>query len=398
MNDILLAAADLAVEPELVRIAPDHGARVVRRCVDAVALLAATVQAPDATVVVSADLPRLTADAVHRMAATRRVIGLAIDDEGADRLRAIGVEVIVRIGPTADATMGALADALVSVAPAVAGVWGTGVFTVPDEAASVEPDRKRGRVVAGWGPIGSPGRTTVACGMAEALAASGVDVCLVDADTYAPGIAMALGVVEDASGLVVACRHAEAGSLTTSVLSATTRAVRGSWRVLGGLAAPARWSDLRPLGLERVWATCREAFDVTVIDVGFCLEDDDADGAWARRRNAAALTALAAADHVVVVADGTGLVAARLAQGWPQVEAATGGMARTLVRNRADGGGRDWRRALAAAGVGDQVVEVPRDEPALQRCWSQGRSLGEAAPRSRLRPALAEVAARSVAG
>ncbi|HAN70940.1 MAG TPA: hypothetical protein DCQ36_05050, partial [Actinobacteria bacterium] len=52
-----------------------------------------------------------------------------------------------------------------------------------------------GRLVAVWGPMGAPGRTTIAVGIAEALAERGARVCLIDADTYAPSVALALGLV-----------------------------------------------------------------------------------------------------------------------------------------------------------------------------------------------------------
>ena len=76
--------------------------------------------------------------------------------------------------------------------------------------------------------------------------------------------------------------HADNASLTSVSLHAAARRVRGlDWHVLGGLARPERWPDLRPGALDRVWAACRGAFDVTVVDIGFCLEDDEASATWA---------------------------------------------------------------------------------------------------------------------
>ena len=318
MTVVLLAVPGLVQEPELVVSAPSCGVEVRRRCVDAADLLAAAATDPRAAIIVSAALPRLSADVVERMASGgRRLVGLAASTADADRLHALGIVTVVAVGPTPAATMEQLAITCAAAphesAPPL-GVWSTGVWS-PTTAPAAAPDgadRESGSLVAVWGPMGAPGRTTIAIGLAEALAESGRRVCLVDADTYAPSVAMALGIVEEVSGLIVACRHADNGSLTPAALAALVREVRPGWAVLGGLARPDRWPDLRGGALERLWATCRECFDVTVVDVGFCLEDDESAGPWSRRRNSAALTALAAADRVVAVADATASGAARL--------------------------------------------------------------------------------------
>jgi Flp pilus assembly CpaE family ATPase len=163
-----------------------------------------------------------------------------------------------------------------------------------------------------------------------------------------------------------------------------------------GLAGDDRWQDLRPAALEAVWESCREAFDVTVVDVGFCLEDDDEGSGLGRRRNAAAVGAICIADHVVAVADASGAGAARLADRWPQLTRLAGSTPVTLVCNRAGGSTRAWAEAVRACGVGAAIVSVPSDPRALQSCWRRGRSLGEGARRSRIRRALAAVATEVV--
>jgi Flp pilus assembly CpaE family ATPase len=164
------------------------------------------------------------------------------------------------------------------------------------------------------------------------------------------------------------------------------------------LAGPERWPDLRAGALDRVWTACRGAFDVTVVDVGFCLEDDETAGPWSRRRNAAALTALAAADRVLAVADASAAGAARIAQAWPSLGARSAGGPVTLVRNRAAGDGRGWAEAVRSAGVVAPVRSLPSDPAALASCWARGRSLGEGARRSRIRRALRQLSDEAVAG
>jgi Mrp family chromosome partitioning ATPase len=390
---VLLAVPDCPQETDLVAGAAGHGLRILRRCVDASDLLAAAAADPASAVVLSAALPRLSRDAVDRLGggSGRHVVGLVSNDEAEQRLVGLGVTQVVGTGPSAAATLMELRDVLSGATAPMRheepGVWATGGWTPG-----------RGTIVAVWGPMGAPGRTTVATGVAESLAESGRRVCVVDADTYAPSVAMALGVIEDSSGLLVACRHADNGSLTASSLAGLTRRVGRDLHLLGGLTRPQRWPDLRPTALERVWDTCRETFDVTVIDIGFCVEDADGSAPWSRQRNAAALTALGAADRMIAVADASGAGAARLAAAWPSISERLPAKNTIVVRNRARGGGRQWLEALRTCGITADVHSLPADERAVMACWERGRSLGEGAPRSRIRRSLVELAGVAVSG
>ena len=393
MIAILLAAPGLTQEPDVVVAAPARGVTVLRRCVDAVDLLAAAAADPQAHVVVSATLPRLSGDAVERMGGPHRVVGLCDNDVDERRLHELGAGTVVRVADTAGGTVQRLVAACGPGEQGPGGVW----TTTPSLADRTPDHGPSGRVVAVWGPMGAPGRTTVALGLAEVLAEGGYRVCAVDADTYAPSMALALGVVEDTSGLIVACRQAESGVLTDGRLTGLTRRVGDGWHLLGGLSSVDRWPELRATALDRVWAACREEFDVVVVDIGFCLERDDT-GAWARQRNAAALTALAAADHVVAVADASPTGVVRLAAAWPALETAVPGAPVTVVRNRGSGRDREWSRAAAACGVRAPVHDVPSDPRRVGRSWARGLSLREGARRSPVRGALAEVSRSVVAG
>lgn len=426
MTTVLLAVPDVEQEPGLVAAASRCGVRVSRRCVDAVDLFAAAAGDPGPAIVVSAGLPRLTRDAIERIARVpgRRLVGLADDPGSAGRLRELGVRDVVASGSTVEATWRALAAAIASAGSPTPrpdeaterGVWAA------DRWADDRPRRERrpvgdarpraadgpgpraGRIIVVWGPTGAPGRTTVAMGVAEALADSGARVGLVDADTYGPSVAMALGIHDDAGGLVAACRHADNGSLGEASLLSASRQIRGGWHVLGGVGRPDRWPDLRQAALERVWATCRATFDTTVVDVGFCLENDEGDdlAAWARRRNVSTVTALAAADHVVAVAHASPLGAARLATAWPALGPLSTSAALTVVPNRVGrrgrGAARTWGDALGDLGVRAPIHPLPSDPKAVSACWAHGRSLAEGAPRSALRRSLVELAAALVSG
>ncbi len=404
MTGVILALAGLPQEPELVKAASGAGLTVVRRCVDAVDLLGAAAVDSSCPVIVSASLPRISADIVTRLGDRVR-IGLAADALSGDRLTRLGIEPVLSTAPTPELTMQQVADVCRALearrTPLAADVpadppRATEPIDVPGLSATAAA-AGAGAVMAVWGPMGAPGRTTVAIGVAEALARDGARVCLVDADTYAPSVTLALGLVEETSGLTLACRSAEAGSLSVSGLTALTMSMPdGRWRVLGGIARIDRWADLRPAGLDRLWPVARSAFDVVIVDTGFCLETDESPGAWGRQRNAAARSALAEADRILAVADDSALGAARLLSAWPQVAAVAAGTPVTVIRNRAAGGGGQWREVVSSRVEADRILDVPHDPRALRACWSSGRSLGEAGRRSPVRRALVTVARTSV--
>lgn len=415
MTTVILALAGLGNEPDLVRAAQSTGLDVIRRCVDAADLLGAAAGDPTCPVVISATLPRLAPDVISRLG-DRVVVGVSADGLGVDRLSRMGVGTVLATAPTAHATMQQVTDVCSAAVVSAASAQRPSIVTTPcDELGPTPtvvmepasgrtagdcPREESATIVAVWGPMGAPGRTTVAVGMAEALAEAGARVCLIDADTYAPSITLALGLVEETSGLASACRSAEAGTLRPSGLASLTMAcdssAEGRWRVLGGIDHPDRWVDCRPVALERVWSAAREAFDVIVIDIGFCLEVDSSPAAWGRQRNAAAVSALSAADHIVAVGDASPVGAARLLSGMGQVTQSAPGIPVTLVRNRASGRGRDWRTLVGDRTGVQRMVDVPADAAAVQRCWDTGRSLGEGARRSRVRRAMATVAASVV--
>lgn len=378
MIDLLLATPEVPREADLVAAAPAAGLRVVRRCIDAADLLAAASTDPSAAIVVSAGLPRLSVDIVRRLGG--RVVGLAAGAADDLVLRGLGVDDVVPTAATADVTMRALRDRCSARDPdgpgmAVPGVWPTDLDPGTTPAAPV------GCLVAVWGPMGAPGRTTIATGLSETAAREGRSTLVVDADTYAPSIGLALGVVPESGGLLAAVRQADAGLLTAATLTALTRRIRGSWHILGGLPSVDRWPELHPTGLDRLWETCRAAFDVTVVDVGFCLESDESPAAWSRQRNAAALSAVAAADHVVVVGDGSPAGAARLAVAWSAIPDRLADRPHTLVCNRARRGRGPWLEVLRASGLTAPVVALTVDPRPADVAKALGELSRRAVPR-----------------
>jgi cellulose biosynthesis protein BcsQ len=401
---VLLAAPDLPCEPELVdRLTrPGTPVGVARRCVDAVDLLGAAASGSARVAVVSAGLPRLTRDVVSRLAdAQVRVIGVALegDEISARKLHALDLAVVTIPGDDPDAAVAALARAAENPRPSAWEYSGEGIDTAghTDQLAP-------GRLVAVWGPTGAPGRTSVAVALADESARAGVPALLVDADTHGGAVAAHLGLLDDVSGIVIACRQADAGTLDAASLAAAARTVDGHLRVLTGITSPQRWAELRPAALGRLWDACRATPGLAVVDAGFGLECDEEllHDTRSPRRHAATLTALAAADTIVAVGSADHVGMHRLIQGLEDlrrvvpdspVHVIVTRLRRSVLGSDPEGQVREALRRHA--GVSD-VTCIPDDRAAYDACMREGRTLAEVAPRSSARGALREFVRRSM--
>ncbi len=387
------------------------GITVVRRCVDLADLLAAAATGTARAALLSAELRRLDRDALARLAAAHvAVVGLyAPGDEQAElRLRQLGVVHVLGADAAPSDIAGAVAAALGEQAGEDAsgssswsqpmrslGVAGPAGEAVP----AVEPGT--GRLVAVWGPTGAPGRTSVAVSVAAELAAAGTPTLLADADTYGGVVAQVLGFLDEAPGLAAAARLANNGQLDVAALAGVAPLAAPDLRVLTGISRADRWPELRPAALEQVWEIARSLAAVTVVDVGFCLEQDEelSFDTAAPRRNGATIATLLAADIVLAVGSADPVGMQRLVRGLVQLrEAAPGSLPRVVVnRVRRAAVGADPEAQLAEAldryaGVRDAMF-VPEDRDAFDAALLQARPLREVSPDSRARQALAAVAA-----
>lgn len=196
-------------------------------------------------------------------------------------------------------------------------------------------DGPRGKVVVVWSPHGAPGRSTIAAALAFSLGSpersndselvsklpwfkrgtSGRDdvfsthlesrptTLLVDADTYAPSQAQALGLLDESSGLAQACRAANQGLLSTHTLAQSVQVVAPNVHLLTGIPRPERWTELSSHALQAVFTQAREDYPWTIVDCAPPLEFDEILSYESRapQRNSATRTALESADLVVIV-------------------------------------------------------------------------------------------------
>ncbi len=259
----------------------------------------------------------------------------------------------------------------------------------------------QGRIVAVWGAVGSPGRTTVAVNLAAELAAIGKTAMIVDADTYGACVGQLLALLDEAPGIAAGMRLSEAGRLDVAALAAVAPVVAPDLRVLTGISRSARWPEIREDALTHVLKTARELVDFVIVDCAASIEEDEelSYDTLAPRRNAATLATLRAAQTLIVVgtADPVGLQRlVRALEDVRPVAAVEPTVVVTRVRSSAVGNSPRAKVTEALnrfAGVRDLVL-VPEDREAVDAALLTGRTLSLSAPNSDAREAIRVLASR----
>jgi Flp pilus assembly CpaE family ATPase len=185
-----------------------------------------------------------------------------------------------------------------------------------------------------------------------------------------------------------------------AALAGLARAVTPRLRVLTGLPRADRWPELRPDGLRGVLDRARELVALTVVDCGFCLEEDEelSFDTVVPRRNGATLAVLEEADTVLAVGAADPVGVQRLVRGLAELRERLPGTVPRVVVNKLRAGvvpGDPAREVAAAlgrfAGV-DRIDPLPYDRAALDRALAGGLTLAEAVPASVLRAGLVRLA------
>jgi MinD-like ATPase involved in chromosome partitioning or flagellar assembly len=458
---IVTAGVGIQWESALVQACHDGAARaaVVQRCYDVGDLLAVAASGKAEVALVASTMRWLDRDSVVRLeSAGLAIVGVvpAGDDDAERRLRQLGL-IHVAHGNSQPATLIAYARAAIAgravqtpdhqvganpeqdrppaEAPtetrAVPETSATGASSgvvasegsdpslsiraaaVPRETRAMEDagaqpdvDQRAHALVAVWGPKGAPGRTTIAVNLAfEALPVAG-ETLLVDADTYGGSIAQTLGFLDEHPGLAWAARLSSRGALDGPKLwHATRRAGAGGPRVLSGLPRADLWTEVRPATWESLLDLFRVSFDVTVLDLGFCLEEEEEllYDHVRFRRNAVTRIALQQADLVVAVARADPVGLHDFIRGYQQLrDLGIDPRSIRVVVNQVRGGlfGGDAVPQIRAAlrrylGV-EPSVFVPYDRAAMDNALMLGKALREVRQGSAMQLAMAEIAASVV--
>lgn len=266
----------------------------------------------------------------------------------------------------------------------------------PAAPSRYQPGHRLGKIVTVWGTHGAPGRSTIAFNLAALAAQQGQQVCLIDADTYAPSLDALMALEDTGSGLAILCSDADRAQLDEKKAGAIMERVplkNGTFDFLSGITSSSRWPEVRARAFAEVLEWLKHRYDLVICDVAAPIEVDEEltfDGP-APRRNAATLTALACADRVIVLgeADVIGLPRlinlAREVQARPDLFAPETDVQYWLNRSRREAAGfnpeakmRDnWARYLSIplAGV------IPYERKVMDRLRRNGEALLEVAPR-----------------
>jgi MinD-like ATPase involved in chromosome partitioning or flagellar assembly len=154
---------------------------------------------------------------------------------------------------------------------------GIATMTVPGqieldlrEPESVATGDSPGGLLAVWGPHGAPGRSVLSASVASAWADAGQHVTLIDADPRGGAQAQMFAVLDEASGLVAACRSANHGDLAALADHAVT--VEPGLRLLTGVTRAEMWDQVREAPFQIVVRTVAQSSDAVVVDLGPTLD------------------------------------------------------------------------------------------------------------------------------
>ena len=385
MIDIVLCASG----SDEVRIVHDlavdrsRTARVVRRCADLAETLAVTAAGIGDVVLIDVSVRGLGRDAIAAMMRDASVVGLTSQEDSGQT--SLGLRHVL-------AASAPIEEILATVSTAVAGESeGTVWIQEPEEVTE-----ERGRLVAIWGPVGAPGRSTLAVNLAAEAAAAGTETVLVDADTYGPSQSQLLGVLDESPGLVAAARAHDRDTLDAETMESLLPLVQPGLRLLSGIGVPGRWAELRRTSMDGVWSALRRRGGLVIADVAPLLEEDEelSYDTIAPQRNAAAISAIEASDAVIAVVTADPISITRLMREQSRL-AELGVEELHVVVNRVGPpvpGGKVRELITTRLPVASLTL-LPDDPVACRTAGWDGALLAEAAPRSALRKGLRELAA-----
>ncbi len=165
--------------------------------------------------------------------------------------------------------------------------------------------------IVSWGSVGS-GKSSIAVNVSFELAASGWQVCLIDADTYHPSLAALMGVTEAGGGLAACLRLIRQGRFTELEFDRLGKKIEFSnhsiW-LLTGVPSPARWAEVDAATLQGLVSHLSGRFDFLIWDVATHLEAGLISADSGRDRNQATQYLLSSADLVLAsfLADPVGI-------------------------------------------------------------------------------------------
>jgi MinD-like ATPase involved in chromosome partitioning or flagellar assembly len=249
------------------------------------------------------------------------------------------------------------------------------VINAPGPSAPPGTASRGGRVIAVWGPPGSPGRSTVAALLAVGACRAGESVVIVDADLAGPRWNLVAEPDQRSAGLVAAARRAAAGSVDIADLLVQ---LADRVALLPGVPEPERWLEVAPSSATAVLGAAAGVAQTVIVDLPSDIRPAHPayDLGWAHDAAAFPRAVLAAADAVVPVLAADPLGVHRFASWWPTLSAQADPA--LIVANgvgHPDAGRRPAEQlaaVLAALDVGVAVAQVPWQPKAAGRLMGRG--------------------------
>lgn len=380
---------------------------VARRCADGIELLAAGQAGLGSIAVVSWDLNGLDASLINALHQAGIRVVITVDDtlpgcfERAERL---GADLVVDEREDITAALNLLLAQAPEQAPTTRVHLGGEALASDAQQPSADTALDyTGQLVAVWGPVGSPGRTTVAVNLADHLAQRrpGLQVLLADADTHGGAVGQVLAILDEAPGMAAAVRAAEVGSLDLQTLANLAAAV-DDVRVLTGITRASRWDEISAAGLREIYRQCRNLVPWTVVDCGASIEQDEALSydTFAPQRNAATITTLQEADQIILVGTGEPVGLQRLLTGLDELRENLNLSPSLLVINQVDSLGcgalpeRAVRELIEHHAPGLAINIIPFDRQSVADARYRGEFLSRRHTQSAANQALAGLAER----
>lgn len=244
-----------------------------------------------------------------------------------------------------------------------------------------------GTVIAVWGASGSPGRSTLALGLAYALGTHD-ETLIIDADIMNPSLAHMMSVPIDASGVAALSRTALRSTLGGDDIRRAATPLGPGLSMITGIVTPHRWREVGPASITAILTAARQAAKWVVVDVSaVSLEQVAEDVRQQGERDDVTAAVLRCADEVICVSRADILGVNRLShtiEWWKTLGRA---QEPTVVINQVDSAAlgsnplNALQTALSQIIPGSQVHTIPFDVQ-VRRALLRGRPISEHAPAS----------------
>jgi integrase len=268
---VLLAVGNAERERRLLEGLPGDGLVVADRCLDGPSLAERAGGADLDVALASSDLHRLTASVLTAVREARLPLVLIADGQDVSRYATLAhlIPENADVSDVAAALRAAVRRGPVYSAPAPAAQIEDGGMQGP--LVGGDGDGPRGRLIAVVSGKGAPGKTTVAIGLAAALAERGRRVVLVDADLWGGTVGACLDL-DPRRGLFALAYGRDASPAEWAARLDEELQEGPGFMVLGGIERAEQRPSISADVVSGAIATLRERFEDVVIDAG-CVRE-----------------------------------------------------------------------------------------------------------------------------